>query len=416
MNLRPTVETRRVVTLLLICSCLLSPVMLGGCAHGENLGSHAQEQGNGTSTGRVDESAQPVGAWHDTALGCDLGEPQPYELEYATNFTIDGYEDGYRLVCISNGDRFLVIPQGKEVPQGLEEDIAVIEQQPDSVYLVSSGMICLLDEIDALEFVTVSSVNADDSPNAHLTEALQEGSVTYGGKYSAPDFELVADKSCALAIENTKINHAPDIKAKLEDLGCTVLTEQSSSEPEVLGRLEWIKLMGVLFDRESEAQASFEKISERVEAVAERESLDMTVAFFYINEDGAAVTRRSTDYFSQMIEMAGGTFLSFDPTDEDDQGSSSVQSVIDFETFYASARDADVIVYNTTVDSGVSSLEELTAKNPLLADFKAVNEGRVYACDENMYQAMTSADGIISDLRAALEGHDGDAGFIWQLD
>ena len=27
-----------------------------------------------------------------------------------------------------------------------------------------------------------------------------------------------------------------------------VLTEQSSSEPEALGRVEWIKLFGVLFD------------------------------------------------------------------------------------------------------------------------------------------------------------------------
>ena len=145
-----------------------------------------------------------------------------------------------------------------------------------------------------------------------------------------------------------------------------------------------------------------------------QEPTGKTVAFFYINDDGAAVTRRSTDYVSQMIELAGGAFLSFDPAD-DAEGSSSVQAVIDLETFYTRAKDADVVIYNTTVDSSVTSIDDLIGKNPLLADFKAVQEGTVFACDEDMYQAMTSMDGIIGDMRSALTGADGNAGYIWKL-
>ena len=37
-------------------------------------------------------------------------------------------------------------------------------------------------------------------------------------------------------------SHTPDVKDKLQKLGLVVLTEQSSSEPEALGRVEWIKL------------------------------------------------------------------------------------------------------------------------------------------------------------------------------
>lgn len=408
--------TCRAAELLLALACLLAAPMLAGCGNATASGSQAASA-ESTQTPRDADAAQQVSSdWHDSDIGCDLKGAQAVELSYARNFTIDAFEDGHRLVCISNGDRFLIVPQGKQAPQGLDDDIAIIEQRPSSAYLVSTGMICLLDEIDALDCVTVSSVTTEDSPNDHLTQALEEGSTVYGGKYSAPDFELIADKGCTLAIENTKINHAPDIKAKLEDLGCVVLTEQSSTEPEVLGRLEWIKLMGAIFGREDEAQASFERIAERIGAASADEPLGKTVAFFYINEDGAAVTRRSTDYFSQMIEMAGGTFLSFDPDTEDEGASTSVQAVIDLETFYAAARDADVIIYNTTVDASVASLDDLVAKNPLLADFTAVESGRVFACDENIYQAMTSADSIIGDLRAALEGRDGDAGFIWKLD
>lgn len=115
-----------------------------------------------------------------------------------------------------------------------------------------------------------------------------------------------------------------------------------------------------------------------------------------------------------MVEMAGGSFISFDPSDEA-EGSSSVQAIIDLETFYAQAKDADVIIYNTTVDGTVASIADLTGKNPLLADFKAVQDGEVYACDENMYQAMTDMDDIMGDIRSALTGTEESSGYIWKL-
>ncbi|MCF6412666.1 ABC transporter substrate-binding protein [Collinsella tanakaei] len=387
---------------------------LSGCGRSPvaDSGSAASAlEGSAQASGRCVRAA--ASSFRNTDLGCDLRHTGTLELAYARNFTVDEYEGGYRLVCISNGERFLIIPEGASVPEGLAADIATI-RQPARTYLVSTGMICLLDEIDALDEVSVSSVTAEDSPSERLSQAIEDGAVSYGGKYSAPDFELIAETGCTLAIENTKINHAPDIKQKLQDLGVTVLTEQSSNEPEVLGRLEWIKLMGVVFGREDEANEAFARIAQRVEDTAAQEPTGKTVAFFYINDDGAAVTRRSTDYVSQMIELAGGAFLSFDPAD-DAEGSSSVQAVIDLETFYARAKDADVVIYNTTVDSSVASIDDLIGKNPLLADFKAVQEGNVFACDEDMYQAMTSMDDIIGDMRSALTGADGNAGYIWKL-
>ena len=39
----------------------------------------------------------------------------------------------------------------------------------------------------------------------------------------------------------------------------------------------------------------------------EGENTGKTVAFFYINSNGNAVTRKSSDYVSKMIEAAGGS-------------------------------------------------------------------------------------------------------------
>lgn len=350
----------------------------------------------------------------EQAEGPRLGTATPVALSHATQFTLDAYEDGCRLASLASGDRLLVVPEGAEPLAGLPADVTVVRQPLANVYLVSTGMICLVDAIGALDAVGVSSVLAEDSPVPAFTERLEDGTITYGGLYREPDYELITATGCPLAIENTNIDHVPEVRAKLEELGVTVLMEQSSREEDMLGRLEWIKLMGAVFGREDEAAAVFDEVAARVEEAAAEGSLGRTVAFFYINEDGAAVTRRAGDYFCQMIEAAGGAYVSF--AEEGAADASPTTVTVEMERFYEGARDADVIIYNGTIDDGVTSLSELVEKNALLADFRAVREGNVWACDSNLYQQITSMADTIFDLRAAI----GDTGepttFVWRLD
>ena len=343
-----------------------------------------------------------------------LGAPTPVALERATQFTLDAYEDGHRLATLASGDRLLIVPEGATPPEGLPADVAVIQQPLANVYLVSTGMICLVDAIGALDAVGVSSVRAEDSPVPAFTERLEDGTIAYGGLYREPDYELITATGCPLAIENTNIDHVPEVRAKLEELGVTVLMEQSSREEDMLGRLEWIKLMGAVFCREDEAAAVFDEVAARVEEAAAEGSLGRTVAFFYINEDGAAVTRRAGDYFCQMIEAAGGAYVSF--AEEGATDASPTTVTVEMERFFEGARDADVIIYNGTIDDGVTSLAELVEKNALLADFRAVREGNVWTCDANLYQQITSMADIISDLRVALSGSGEPTTFVWRLD
>ena len=181
----------------------------------------------------------------------------------------------------------------------------------------------------------------------------------YGGKYSAPDYERISASGCTLAIENTMINHTPDVKEKLQKLGLVVLTEQSSSEPEALGRVEWIKLFGVLFDKEDEAAHLFNEQKARVEQTSGLASSGKTVAYFYINSNGAAVTRRAGDYVAQMIELAGGSYALDDAQTASTSGSSVT---LEMESFYATAKDADIIVYNGTIDESVATLNDFVGK------------------------------------------------------
>ena len=350
----------------------------------------------------------------DAATGlAALGAATPVPLAHATQFTLDAYDAGHQLATLASGDRLLIVPEDATAPSGLPDDVAVIQQPLANVYLVSTGMICLVDAIGALDAVSVSSVKAEDSPIPAFTERLEDGRISYGGLYREPDYELITATGCPLAIENTNIDHVPEVRAKLEELGVTVLMEQSSREDKMLGRLEWIKLMGAVFDRADAAAEVFDDVAARVEAVSQEGPLGVSVAFFYINEDGAAVTRRADDYFAQMIEAAGGTYVSF--SEEGAADSSPTTITVEMERFYEGARDADVIIYNGTIDDGVTSLEALTEKNALLADFRAVQTGNVWTCDANLYQQMTSMADIIEDFRAAFSGASEPTTFVWKL-
>ncbi len=401
---------QRLVCAVMLCVTLCLGVT--GCSEAATPSTGSSPAGSSSTGSAATESAA---TFRNLDLDCDLEHVGQIDLSYATAFTIDEYAGGYRLICLASGDRFLVVPEGATVPDGLASDIAPIQQPVDNLYLVSTGMICLLDELDALDAVTVASVTADDCPNEQLAAALEAGEVAYGGRYRTPDYELIASEGCTLAIENTMVNRYPDAIAKLKELGVTVLVEQSSTEDTVLGRLEWIRLMGVIFGREELADAYFEEAVQRVEASAEQQSTGKTVAVFYIDENGAAVVRRAGDYFHQMIELAGGACIAFDP--EDESGSSrTTYFTVEMERFYAEAKDADVIIYNATMDERATTLDDLVAKNPLLADFKAVQTGEVYICDSNMYQQMTSTPDIIDELHATLEGTQDNGRFIWRLE
>ena len=363
-----------------------------------------EKSGDDASGGSPAGTASSAAAdFHNADLGCGWEPTGALQLEYAEHFTVDEFEGGLRLICVSNGERFLVVPQDAKAPDGLSSDIAVIRRPADKVYLVSSATMCLVDALDANDNILMSGTKADDCSVAGFKSALESGAIAYGGKYSAPDYERISASGCTLAIENTMINHTPDVKEKLQKLGLVVLTEQSSSEPEALGRVEWIKLFGVLFDKEDEATHLFNEQKARVEQTSGLASSGKTVAYFYINSNGAAVTRRAGDYVAQMIELAGGSYALDDAQTASTSGSSVT---LEMERFYATAKDADIIVYNGTIDESVATLNDFVGKNALLSQFKAVKNGNVWVTSADMYQQMTSTADIIDELHGAFTGDD----------
>ena len=326
---------------------------------------------------------------------------------YAECFSADYYEGGYALITIPDEGSFLLIPEGSSIPSGVPDDVTILRKAPKNVYLAASSVMDYFRVLGALDHVRLTSTKKEDWSLPEVVSALESGDMLYTGKYSTPDYEQILLEKCEIAIESTMIHHSPKTKEQLELLGVPVLVDRSSYEPHPLGRMEWIRLYGLLLGCEEEASAFFDRQAALYEEVAGSltgtdESKKKSVAFFYITSNGSANVRRPGDYISRMIELAGGDYIFSDLPGDDT--SASATKTIDFETFYAGAKDADIMIYSSSIGGEIDTREQLITKSALLADCRAVVNGDVWCADGSLYQQTTGTADMIREMNLIFTG------------
>ena len=333
-----------------------------------------------------------------------LAADSAVELQYAEQFIIETRDDGCHLVTIAGSDRFLIVPEGQE-PPAIGNGVIILQQPVENIYLAATSAMCLFDALDALPSISMSGTKADGWTVENARTAMERGDIVYAGKYSAPDYEMLLAQNCGLAIESTMITHAPEVKEKLEALGIPVFVERSSYEPHPLGRTEWIKLYGLLTGKLAIAEQLFAEQAAYLDGIA-HESTGQTAAFFYISSNGNAVVRKTGDYVTKMIELAGGQ-TAFPDTGGDENATGTVN--LNMEQFYAAAKDADVLIYNSAIDGELRTMSDLLGKSHLLAECAAVQTGNVWCTGKNMFQETTEFGMMMTELNRIFKGEADDS-------
>ena len=305
------------------------------------------------------------------------------ELQYAENFAVDYYEDGYKmLTTLPDSKRYLLVPEGQPVPRGLDEDVSILQEPLQNIYLVASGAMDMFASLDAVDQIRFSGQKQENWYIQTAKDAMAAGDMIYAGKYSKPDYELLVSEGCDLAIENRMITHSPEVVEMLQSFDIPVMIEYSSYEQHPLGKVEWVKFFGALTGKEAEAEEAFAEQTEILEKVESGEKTGKTIAFFYVTSNGLIQVRQSTDYIPKLIELAGGRYI------------------------FEGARDADILIYNSSIDGGVTTVDELIGKCNILKDFKAVQEGQVYCTTNDMYQQSMAVGYLLQDMHTVLTDDD----------
>ena len=395
-------------------------------------GENGQNAAKADTTGQEDadgaEKGQQTAAVEENpakTAAAPLTYDHSMELSYAENFAVDYYEGGYKLLTTRlNGDRILIVPKHQQAPEDAETLVSpsaegepgkliVLQEPVKNLYLVASSVMDMFAQLDSMDAISMCGLKEEDWYIPAAKQAMKDGTLLYAGKYSQPDYELLLSQNCSMAIENSMIYHTPEVMEKLDEFGIPTLVEYSSYEEHPLGRVEWVRFFGALLDQEEKADQLFEKQKEALKRVEAEESTGKTVAFFYITSNGLVQVRQSTDYIPKMIELAGGKYV-FENLGDPDSRRSTVN--LQLEDFYDGAQDADFLVYNTTIDRQVQTLEDLLKKCSLLKDFKAVKNHQVWCTTEDMYQQSMSAGNLIEDFHRMLTGDDEETRYLYRLE
>ena len=113
----------------------------------------------------------------NTNISPDVTFDHSMPLDYAEEFAVDYYNDGYALITISNGTQYLVIPAGKPEPAGLDENIVPLHQPLQNIYLVASAVMDMFVSMDALDTIRFSALKPGDWYIESARTAMESGDI-----------------------------------------------------------------------------------------------------------------------------------------------------------------------------------------------------------------------------------------------
>ena len=221
---------------------LTMALFLGGCGSAKSSQDSASATTQTTSeksddTFKTAEAPQIDGLTYESTM----------DLTYAQEFDVFYYKEGYKLIDVHEGRQYLIVPEGKEAPKGLDSDIVVIHQPVQNIYMAATAIMSLFDALDAIDTVKFSGLEASGWYIESAKKAMESGAMTFAGKYSEPDYEKIVDGDCKLAVESTMILHSPKVQEMIEDLDIPVFVDYSSYESHPLGRTESVSYTHLSF-------------------------------------------------------------------------------------------------------------------------------------------------------------------------
>ena len=395
-------KTRSTKLAALLMALLLTLSLLTACGRNEQTPPSeppAADNSEEQTPAEPDSSAEPAPMSDDDVDG-ELIVDHKEELQYAQCFTMTHYKGGYISFKVLGGDEenwtYLVVPEGKSVPAGLGEEYVILQQPVENIRCCS-GSASTISAFGGLDRVSSLSMDASSVAVPSLVEAFENGSLVYTGGYKEPDYERILDLNTQLVIDTGMASGGEDAKAKFTELNIPYIAPRNAKEVHPLGYNEWAKVYGAVVGMWDEANAYFDGCVARVEALAGVENTGKSVLMMYCSSDGTKVyVPRGGDSWGKLVELAGGVNAAADY----EAGETGTGTIGD-EEFYAMFKDADYI-FNMNMAAKLWTLDELLEHEPLLKDFKAVQDDHAFICIDRIYQFNDDFAGMIADMNTIL--------------
>lgn len=313
-------------------------------------------------------------------------------VEYSGNFSVEYIDGQVKKLVDGEGRSFLLVPKGEEVPEGYD-DVPVIYTPIENVLASSSTQVSLMEPLGVIDSLSAVMTDKDDWYLDDVIEGFENGSITFVGTGQTPDYELIQEINPDIAIVYGGTWGQFEMMEKLDELGITYVVNNEYMEEDPFARMEWVKFLAALYNKEEEAEQFFTNAVNNVEGLDSKLPDEDKVSVVWANiYDGQFSIVNPKGYTAELIDLAGGDYIFKDlPANRSDS------VTFTHEEFYAHSIDADVFIYDG-MESYVGPLENIVAQAPLIADMKSVQDGNVWLYQDWYWQMLHKTDELIEDL------------------
>ena len=205
-----------------------------------------------------------------------------------------------------------------------------------------------------------------------ITTAVKTGKIADCGSAMAPTKEVILSLRPDAILLSPFENSGYGV---VEKLGIPIIELADYMETSPLGRAEWIKFIGLLFDKQGEAEDAFEgsekTYNDLTQKALKEKSQPSVVTENVIN--GVWFVPGGRSYMAQLLHDAGARYIF-----ADDTSTGSLQ--LDFARVFERANDVDYwLIKTSTPDFNHKTLEAEYALNSHIKAFK--RDGGLWACD-----------------------------------
>lgn len=302
-----------------------------------------------------------------------------YRPAYASGFEILGAEGLQSTILRTRtpwqgaegaGTSICILRNGESVPEGFNGE--VLRGEAQRIVCMSSTHVALLDAAGAVQrIVGVSGVKGVS--NAWIAARSEEiGEVGYDGNV---DYErLLALRPDLVLLFG--VQGASGMEPKLRELRIPFAYIGEYLEESPLGKAEWIVAAGELVGRRAEAEARFDSIPQRYDALRTRvagAAAEAPKVMINSPYGDSWFMASQGSYVARLIADAGGDYIY-------KKNTSNRSLPIDVEEAYLLASAADV-----WINAGdFASLDEMKTRLPRFAGVGCLRRGAVYNCDRRM--------------------------------
>lgn len=294
-------------------------------------------------------------------------------IRYAKGFQVTNH-DGFSEIRITNpwpdsDVTFLYLLKKKDTILGTEANYDAVLQVPlDEIVVTSTTHIPSLEMIGE-ENSLIGFPNLDYISSTKTRTRIEAGEIKELGKNEALNTEILINNSPD-AVITFAVDGKNSAVATIQRAGIPVLYNADWTETHPLGKAEWIKFFGLLFNKQAVADSIFKDIEAEYVAAKELAATSKTkptVLSGALYKD-IWYLPQGDSWAAQFIEDAHGNYLWSDRT-----GTGSL--ALNIESVLETAQHAEFWIG----PSQYNSFEQMQAANAVYSEFDAFKNKKVYS-------------------------------------